>query len=98
MPSNTNAFSQILLKIIKEQEMIIGPLAWNEAKKVTGLKVINPETGEVALEGDARQIIDGLVARYDRLFGRASHEVSREAVAPLLADLAPSEVPVSLQA
>ena len=45
--------------------------------------MLNPETGELVLEGEAQSIIDGLVARYDRLFGRASHEVSREAAAGL---------------
>ena len=90
-------FSQIAVKIIKEQELIIGPLAWDEAKKVSGLKVMSPNTGEIVLEGDTKQIIDGLVARYDRLFGLASHEVSREAVAGLVADLTPTDVPMSLR-
>ena len=89
-------FGQIAARIIKEQELIIGPLAWNEAKKVVGLLVSDP-TGEVTLQGDQKQAIDNLVARYDRLFGRASHEVSREAVAGLLADLPIADVPMSLQ-
>lgn len=88
--------NQIAVKIIKEQELIIGPLAWDEAKKVVGLSVENA-TGEVLLAGDKKQAIDALVARYDRLFGRASHEVSREAVSGLLADLATDEVPMSLR-
>ena len=87
---------QIAQKIIKEQELIIGPLAWGEAKKVSGLSV-EDATGEVVLVGDKKQAIDALVARYDRLFGRASHEVSREAVSGLLADLASEEVPISLR-
>ena len=90
-------FARIAVKIIKEQELIIGPLAWDEARKVSGLKVMNPNTGEIILEGDTKQIIDGLVARYDRLFGRASHEVSREAVLTLVADLEPNDVPMSLR-
>ena len=89
-------FSKIALKIIKEQELIIGPLAWSEAKKVGGLRVVDT-TQEVTLEGDKKQVIDGLVARFDRLFGRASHEVSREAVAGLLADLTPTDIPLSLK-
>ena len=90
-------FSRIASRIIKEQELIIGPLAWNEAKKVNGLNVLNPETGELTLAGDQKQIIDGLVAQFDRLFGRASHEVSREAAAGLVADLPPTDVPMSLR-
>ena len=90
-------FGQIAVRIVKEQELIIGPIAWNEAQKVNGLKVLDPKGGVIALEGDAKAVIDGLVARYDRLFGRASHEVSREAVAALLADLTPADIPMSLQ-
>lgn len=64
---------------------------------MSGLKVVNQNTGEIVLEGDAKQIIDGLVARYDRLFGRASHEVSREAAASLVADLPATDIPMSLK-
>lgn len=87
---------KIAAKIIKEQELIIGPLAWNEAKKVEGLTV-SSQLGEVTIEGDKKQVIDNLVARYDRLFGRASHEVSRDAAAGLLADLVPTDIPLSLK-
>ena len=90
-------FARIATKIIKEQELIIGPLAWSEAKKVNGLVVSDTAGEEVDLGGDKIGAIDALVARYDRLFGRASHEVSREAVAGLLADLTPTDVPMSLR-
>lgn len=93
----TTEFKQIILKIITEQELIIGPIAWSEAKKVPGLKVIDPKTGEIELEGDPKAIVDRLVAQYERLFGRASHEVCREAVSALITDMQPAEVPVSLR-
>lgn len=90
------AFEQITVKIIKEQEQIIGPLAWEQVKNIPGLKIVDRKGGDVALEGDEKQIIDQLVARYDRLFGRASHEISREAVSAILADLSPDQIPASL--
>ncbi|HEY4521091.1 MAG TPA: hypothetical protein VJL57_01690 [Candidatus Paceibacterota bacterium] len=43
-------------------------------------------------------MIDKLVAQYERLFGRASHEVCKEAAAALIKGLAPAEVPASLLA
>ena len=89
-------FAQITVKIIKEQEQIIGPLAWEQVKSIPGLKIIDKKGGDVSLEGDEKQIIDQLVARYDRLFGRASHEVSREAVLSLISDLTPDQIPSSL--
>ncbi|MBI4225104.1 MAG: hypothetical protein HY617_02120 [Candidatus Sungbacteria bacterium] len=41
--------------------------------------------------------IDALVAQYERLFGRASIEVCKEAAAAIVADLKPEDVPVSLR-
>lgn len=89
---------QIALKIIKEQELIIGPLAWQEASKVSGVHIVDSMSGAVTVEnGNPKQVIDKLVAQYDRLFGRASHEVSREAATPFLASLANTEIPSSLR-
>ena len=34
-------FPQIASRIIKEQELIIGPLAWIEAQKVSDIKIID---------------------------------------------------------
>jgi hypothetical protein len=86
-------------KIIKEQELIIGPLAWEEATSVKGLKVANREAGEVAIEqgSDGRTVIDELVNRYVDLFGRAAREACREAAVALVADLPPGEVPSTLK-
>lgn len=90
---------QIAGKIIKEQELIIGPLAWEEASHVQGLHAVDKKTGEISIEEgvDKRTVIDDLVKEYETLFGRAAREVCREAVVTLLADLQPSEVPSSLR-
>ncbi len=98
MDTTIDIFTQITFKIIKEQELIIGPLAWIEAGKVQGLEIINSNKGEIAFKNDDKKIIiDRLVNQYDRLFGRASHEVCREAVASIIVDLPQSEVPSSLK-
>ena len=92
-----STLDQIVIKIIREQELIVGPLAWSEAGKVRGLRITNSSKGEVTFDnGDQKEVINRLVSQYDRLFGRASHEVCREAVVSLIADLQPSEVPSSL--
>ncbi len=98
--SNTmpTTFSQLALRIIKEQELIIGPLAWNEARKVQGVNVIDSRSGQVDIQNsDPKKVIDGLVAQYERLFGKASHEACREAVRDLIGGLSPEEVPASLK-
>ena len=89
-------FSQIPIRIIKEQELIIGPLAWDEAGKVNGL-VIDQSHNSVSFAGDQKEIINRLVAQYERLFGRASHEVCKEAVQDLIAEMPPEEIPDSLK-
>jgi hypothetical protein len=91
-----STLNDIATKIIKEQELIIGPVAWSEAEKVSGLHI---ESGrkEVRIEGDDSAIIDKLVSQYERLFGRASREVCKEAVSSLLIGLSPTQVPVSLR-
>lgn len=83
-------------KIIKEQELVIGPMAWSEAQKVQDLQVAADH--HVALGGtDPKITIDQLVARYERLFGRASHEVCRDAAKPFIVNLSPAEIPSSLR-
>lgn len=88
---------QIATKIIKEQELIIGPVAWEEARRVPGVHISNERTGDVTVEnGDKKEVVNKLVHQYERLFGRASLEVCKSAVSNLLVGMPPSEVPSSL--
>ncbi len=95
--SITNIFSQMSLRIIKEQEMVIGPLAWDEAKKVVGFNVIDQKKGEVSFDGEPKNVLDLLVSQYEKLFGKISHEICREAVQDLIAELPADQVPASLK-
>ncbi len=88
-------FPQIAMRIIKEQELIIGPLAWDQAVKVSGLNIINKTTVEI--NSNPKDTIDKLVAQYERLFGRASKEVCKESVRDLISSMASEEVPSSLK-
>ncbi len=91
-------FPQIVIRIIKEQESVIGSLAWDEAEKVTGLQVLNKKTGEVNFQNeDAKIIINRLVAQYEKIFGKASHAVCHDAVQDIVAEMNPDEVPESLK-
>ena len=95
--NNLNIFNQISLRIIKEQALIIGPLAWDEERKVSGFHVIDQNKGDVSFDGDAKEVLNKLVAQYERLFGKISHEVCREAVQDLVAKMPTDEVPSSLK-
>ena len=91
-------FPKIVQRIIREQELVIGPLAWDEARKVNGIIVLDQRTGEIDLQnGDVREIVNNLVAQYEKIFGRASHEVCKSAVQDLIAELPAEEIPLSLK-
>lgn len=92
-----NIFNQISVRIIKEQELIIGPVAWEEAKKVAGFKIVDQDKGEVSFDGNPQEILNKLVAQYSRLFGQVSKEVCKQAVQDLIAELPQADVPDSLQ-
>lgn len=85
----------LIEKIIKEQELVIGPLAWREADKVEGL-IAKKDKG-VSVKGNVKDILSDLVEQYEGLFGPASVEVCREAVQPLLADASKSDIPDALK-
>ncbi len=97
MDTAIDVFNQISIRIIKEQEAIIGPLAWTEAAKVPGLTIVDPKAHTVNLTGEPKAVVNALVARYEQLFGRLSREVSREAVVDLTADIPAEDIPTSLK-
>ena len=97
MDTVIGVFNQIAVRIVKEQEGIIGPLAWVEAGKVAGISAVDPQAHTLSIIGDPKDVINALVARYEQLFGKLSREVSREAVLDLVADLPAADIPSSLK-
>jgi hypothetical protein len=91
-------YDQIAEKIIKEQELLMGAVAWQQARKVEGLR-IDKKSGAVTVEKgkDSVVVIDNLVNRFGTLFGRAGREVCKDAVGALVADLKQNQVPSSLK-
>lgn len=89
-------FDEAVKKIIVEQEMVMGPIAWEQANKVPGIK-IDANSHVVKLQGDKKDIVEHLVEKYRDLFGQASVEVCREAVAGLLSQVAPDDIPPLLK-
>lgn len=89
-------FAILAEKIISEQEIIIGPVALEQAQKVPGLKV-NWERHEVSLEGNKKKILENLVKQYEELFGRASIEVCREAISKYSTKIPKNQLPSALQ-
>lgn len=91
-----DVYAQIAVKIIEQQESIIGPVAIERAKQVAGI-TIDWDKRSVKLSGDEAKVIDALVAKYKELFGQISVEVCREAAATVSSQLPADELPASLK-
>lgn len=89
-------FTQVVEQIIKAQEGIIGPVALEQAKKVSGLNVNWPKH-EIVIEGNKASVVDNLIKQYETLFGKASIEVCKDASKHLLKDFPKDQVPALLQ-
>lgn len=73
-----NGVEQIVQTIIKEQELVVGPVALELAQSVNGLNITNIDN--VSVVGDPSQVLTKLVETYSKLFGNVSVEVCRNAV------------------
>lgn len=83
--------AQIIDKIIKAQENIIGPIAIEQAQKVQGIKIDG--ASQVTVDGDKKIILENLVRQYEKLFGPASIEVCRDAVRGIIAQAPKEQIP-----
>ena len=91
-----DVYAQIAVKIIEQQESIIGPVAIEQAKRVSGLKV-DWGKKEVSISGNESSIIDKLVDQYKELFGQISVEVCKEAASSLVSQLPAGGTPQALK-
>ncbi len=91
-----DVYAQIVVKIIKAQEAIIGPVAVEQAQRVPHLKIDWPST-QVSIDGDEAAAVNALVKVYQELFGQISKEVSKEAATPLLGQLPADHLPEALK-
>lgn len=72
-------FVLAISRIVKEQQSIIGPVALEQAKKVSGLQLVDLDN--IKIVGDKKQVLENLVKQYSKLFGQTSVEVCKEAFA-----------------
>lgn len=91
-----DVFAQIATKIIAQQETIIGPVAIEQAKAVSGLKV-DWDKHEVTVSGNGATVINKLVDQYKELFGKLSVEICKEAASKLISQLPADQQPSSLR-
>jgi len=91
-----DVFAQIATKIIEQQQNIIGPVAVEQAKAVSGLKV-DWDKHEVTVTGNGASVINKLVDQYKELFGKISVEVCKDAASKLISQLPADQQPSSLK-
>lgn len=91
-----DVYEQIVIKIIKSQEVIIGPIAIEQAQQIPHLS-IDWEAKKIDIAGNEAEAVDALVAAYRQLFGQISVEVSREAAASLVGKLPANALPEALK-
>ena len=84
-------YAQAISKIIKEQQAIIGPIALDQAKKVSGLEVSGAD--DVKITGNKKEVLESLVNQYAKLFGKASIEVCKEAFSAVSEKIPATEIP-----
>lgn len=77
-------YEKAILTITKEQGKIVGKtLAFQMTSLVHNLNIKN---GKVEITGDPKVVLKDLIDQYANLFGKASIEVSKEAIKKLGAD------------
>ncbi|HSX44459.1 MAG TPA: hypothetical protein VLF87_00735 [Patescibacteria group bacterium] len=85
-------YVQIAIRIISQQELIIGPVAVQQAQQVDGISV-DWANHTVSIVGDEKEAVEELIEAYRDLFGQIAVEASKEAVASLANKLKPEELP-----
>lgn len=91
-----DVYSQMAVKIIAGQEVIIGPVAVEQAKQISNLKIDWPKHS-ISIDGNKLDAINDLIETYKSLFGQISVEVSREAISSLLGKLPAGQMPEALR-
>lgn len=84
-------YTQAVLKIIQEQQAIIGPIAWDQAKKVKGLQLLSDD--EVKVTGSGKDVLSQLVSQYAQFFGNASIEVCKDAIKEIKPPISSDQLP-----
>jgi hypothetical protein len=76
--------------------MVVGPLALQQAKKVAGLTIAGD--GKVLIKAtNPKKTLSDLVSQYEKLFGKASVEVCKDAVKESGANIPQEQLPEVLR-
>lgn len=94
--TNVSSTIAVVKAIIVEQKTIIGPMAIDQANRVSGLHV-SPDLATIEVQGDGKFVISELVMNYKKLFGEAGVMACKEAIKEHHSDFSSSDLPAILQ-
>lgn len=89
-------FGQLAQKIIREEEKIIGNIAWDLGLSVPGLIIDANYT--LCVLGNKNQVINQLISQYEKIFGSSSRELAKDSFKTLstIVDAIAIEVTITL--
>jgi hypothetical protein len=76
-----NDVQNLVASIIEHQQTLMGHLAIDQARKVSGLNINDAHGLQIEISNpDFREVLSQLVKKYEELFGEISIEACKEAV------------------
>lgn len=78
MVENYEMYENLINAVVNQQKEIIGPIALVQAKSIKGLKIENNKV--TFTSQNPKKTLEELVYSYADLFGKASIELSKEAI------------------
>ena len=95
MSTKLDLYEKAILTITSEQGKIVGKAL--SARMATLVDNLSVKNNKVEIKGDPKIVLKDLVDQYANLFGKASIEVSKEAIKKLGHELASSDIPENLK-
>lgn len=95
MEQDLTKYKQAILSIVKEQSLIVGPLAVTLLNDLSAFLLLNGS--DVDIKSDPIDVLERVVSQYKKVFGQASVEVCRKVVSNPSFQFQPSELPRILQ-
>jgi hypothetical protein len=93
--ADTSTYSTIATHILKGQFSVVGPLAVDQAKMVSGVTI--DTANNVKITGNGKEVLTNLVKQFEKLFGQASVEVCKDAVRESEVTIPSKDLPEILQ-
>lgn len=93
-----DVLNRAITNIVQHQILVIGPLAVEQANKVSGMRVTSNKPVNITLNStDSAKILTELVENYEKLFGTASVAVCKDAIKEIHPPIPDEELPEILR-